>query len=90
MDVTEQRDREIVEFLRRIEANQQQALAAQQEQLALVRSQMERSERTIAESVGLQRIAVARQSQVRNFVLPVVLLLVALLVYLMVRWRMFY
>ncbi len=90
MDVTEQRDREIVEFLRRIEANQQQALAAQQEQLALVRSQIERSERTIAESVGLQRIAVARQSQVRNFVLPVVLLLVALLVYLMVRWRMFY
>lgn len=90
MDVTEQRDREIVEFLRRIEANQQQALAAQQEQLALVRSQMERSERTIAESVGLQRIAVARQSQVRNFVLPVVLLLVALLVYLLVRWRMFY
>ncbi|HWJ04177.1 MAG TPA: hypothetical protein VNS57_00110 [Steroidobacteraceae bacterium] len=88
--MTEQRDREIVEFLRRIEANQQQALAAQQEQLALVRSQMERSERTIAESVGLQRIAVARQSQVRNFVLPVVLLLVALLVYLLVRWRMFY
>lgn len=91
MDVTEQQqNREIVEFLRRIEANQQQALAAQQEQLALVRSQMERSERTIAESVGLQRIAVARQSQLRNFVLPVVLLLVALLVYLLVRWRMFY
>lgn len=88
--MVEQQEREIVEFLRRIEANQQQALAAQQEQLALVRSQMERSERAIAESVGLQRLAVARQSQIRNVALPVVLLLVVLLVYLMVRWRVFY
>jgi|GEM_PF-5724473 hypothetical protein len=86
----EQQERETIELLRRIEANQQQALAAQQEQLALVRSQMERSERAIAESVGLQRLAVARQSQIRNVALPVVLLLVALLVYLMVRWRVFY
>lgn len=88
--MVEQQEREVVEFLRRIEANQQQALAAQQEQLALVRSQMERSERAIAESVGLQRLAVARQSQIRNVALPVVLLLVVLLVYLMVRWRVFY
>lgn len=83
-------DREIVELLRQIESNQRQALAAQQEQVALVRAQMERSERTIAESMTLQKVAVARQSQIRNLTLPLVGLLLGLLVWLLVRWRMLF
>lgn len=81
---------EWVELLRRIEANQREALAAQQEQLALVRAQMERSERTISESIALQKVAVARQSQIRNLALPLVGLLICLLVWLLVRWRMLF
>lgn len=87
--MTDQSGNEVAELLRRIEANQQRALAAQQEHLALARAQFERSERTINESVELQRIAVARQSQIRNVVLPVVALLIGLLLYLLFRWRMF-
>jgi hypothetical protein len=88
--MTDQAEREVVELLRRIEANQRQALASQQEQVALAKAQYERSERTIQESVELQRIAVARQSQIRNLVLPVVALLVVLLVWLLFRWRVLF
>jgi hypothetical protein len=88
--MTDQAEREVVELLRRIEANQRQALASQQEQVALAKAQYERSERTIQESVELQRIAVARQSQIRNLVLPVVALLVVLLVWLLFRGRVLF
>ena len=86
----EQSQREVVDLLRRIEANQQRALEAQQEQLALVRKQMERSERTIAESVDLQKLAVARQAQLRNVALPLIGVLMVLLVWLLVRWRVLF
>ena len=88
--MTEQDGREMVELLRRIDSNQRQALAAQQEHLALARAQFERSERTINESVALQRIAVARQTQIRNVALPVVGLLVVLLVWLLFKWRVLF
>ena len=88
--MADQADREIAELLRRIESNQRAALAAQQEHLALARAQFERTERTINESVQLQRVAVARQSQIRNVALPVVGLLVVLLVWLMFRWGMLF
>ena len=86
--MTEETGSEVIELLKRIEGNQQRALAAQQEHLALARAQFERSERTINESVALQRVAVARQLQIRNVVLPVVALLIGLLLYLLFRWRM--
>ena len=88
--MTDQDGREIVELLRRIESNQRDALAAQREHLAVARAQFERSERTINESVELQRVAVARQSQIRNVALPLVGLLVALLVWLLFRWRILF
>ena len=88
--MTDQGEREMIDLLRRIEANQREAIAAQQEHLALARAQFERSERTINESVELQRVAVARQSQIRNLTLPIVGLLVVLLVWLLFRWRMLF
>ena len=88
--MTDQSEREVVELLRRIEANQRQALAAQQEHVALAKAQYERSESTIQEGIVLQRVAVARQSQIRNVVFPVVVLLVVLLVWLLFRWRMLF
>lgn len=82
-----ERDDEILELLRRIERNQQAALQVQREQLALAASQLERSGRSIDESLALQRVAVARQAQVRNVALPLILALVGLLVYLVLKWR---
>ena len=55
--------------------------------LALAQAQLERSSRNIDESVELQRVAVARQAQVRNVALPLIVALLALLGYLLVKWR---
>jgi cytochrome c-type biogenesis protein CcmH/NrfG len=78
---------EIIELLRRIEANQLRALEAQQEQLTLARAQVERAEQRVAESISLQKVAVQRQAKAAIVFLPVVVALLALLVYLLVRWR---
>lgn len=80
---------QIIELLRRIEQNQEKALAAQQKHLALAEAQLERSNTTIAESIGLQRLAVARAAQVRNIALPLIVVLLLLLAYLLFKWRMF-
>ena len=84
----EQHD-QIIELLKRIEQNQLQALQTQEKHLALAQAQLDRSNTTIKESIELQRVAVARQVQMRNFLLPLIVVLLLLLGYLMVRWRMF-
>ena len=78
---------QIVELLKRIEQNQEMALQAQEKHLALAQAQLERSNHTIKESIDLQRVAVARQAQVRNIALPLILVLLLLLGYLLVKWR---
>jgi hypothetical protein len=83
------RQEDIIRLLERIEQNQSKALAAQEKHLAIAQAQLERSNKTVAESIELQRVAVARQAQVFRFGLPVVLLLLFLLGYLLVRWRVF-
>lgn len=77
---------EITSLLKRIEANQQAALKAQEEHLDLARAQLERSNQSVRESIELQRVAVARQSQVAKILFPIVAVLLGLLVYLLVRW----
>jgi len=74
-------------LLRRIEENQRKALEAQEKHLALAQAQLDRSNQTIQESIELQRTAVARQKQALWVVLPLVGVLVLLLVYLLVRYR---
>jgi hypothetical protein len=86
--MVEQRD-EIIELLKRIEQNQGKALQAQEKHLALAQTQLERSNQNIDESIKLQRLAVARQAQVRNIALPLILVLLLLLGYLLVKWRVF-
>jgi len=78
---------QILEALKRIEANQRQALETQEQHLALAKAQLERSERTVNESVALQKLAVARQATVTRIALPLIILLIVLLGYLLVRWR---
>ena len=82
----EQHDK-IIELLKRMEQNQEKALQAQEKHLALAQAQLERSNQSINESIGLQRTAVARQAQIRNVAFPLILILLLLLGYLMVKWR---
>lgn len=79
---------EIVELLKQIHANQERALQAQETHLALAREQLEQSNQRISESMDLQRLAVTRQAQVRNIVLPLIFVLLAMLVYVLVKWSL--
>jgi hypothetical protein len=79
---------QILELLRRIEQNQAKALQAQEQHLALAQAQLERSSKTIGESIELQRVTVARQAQIRNIALPLIAVLLLLLGYLLFKWRM--
>ena len=78
---------EILEALKRIEANQVRALKVQEEHVALARAQIERSERTVSESVALQKVAVRRAVLATRVALPLIVVLLVLLGYLLVKWR---
>jgi len=78
---------QVIELLERIDENQLKGLAVQELQIAYTKAQLDRSERSISESIGLQRLAVARQAQIRNLGLPVIAVLLVLLGYLLVKWR---
>lgn len=76
-----------IELLARIEENQRKALDMQQQHLQIAQAQLDRSNKTILESIELQRVAVSRQAQVTKFVVPLILGLLVLLGYLLVKWR---
>jgi len=78
---------QIIALLERIEENQAKALHIQEQQVAFAKAQLERSEKTVEESIALQRVSVARQAQVRNVAFPLLFVLVVLLGYLLVKWR---
>lgn len=80
-------DERIVSLLASIEENQRKALEAQEKHLALAQAQLERSSQTIQESVKLQRTAVARQKQALWVVFPLVGVLLFLLMYLLLKYR---
>jgi hypothetical protein len=77
----------VVELLARIEENQRKALEAQQQHLQVAQAHLDRSNRTVQESIELQRAAVARQAQITRFILPVLVVLLVLIAYLVVKWR---
>lgn len=79
----------IIELLGRIEENQRKALEAQQQHLKVAQAQLDRSNKTIQESIELQRTAVTRQAQIARFVIPLILVLLVLLGYLLLKWRVF-
>jgi len=78
---------QIISLLTRIEENQRMSLETQERHLALAQAQLDRSNQTIQESIELQRTAVARQKQALWVALPLVGVLVLLLVYLLIRYR---
>jgi hypothetical protein len=81
------RDEEVVTLLRDIRDGQQAALAQHREHLALARAEAERMRAVAEESLRVQRAAVDRARNVMLLGVPLVVVLLALLVYLLVRYR---
>lgn len=77
---------EIVALIKEIRDNQRLALARQEEHLELARRQLERSQTQVAQSIELQKAAVARVKQISRIAVPGIVLCLALIVYLIVRY----
>ena len=78
---------QIIAMLARIEENQRKALETQQQHLRIAQAQLDRSNKTIQESVELQRTAISRQGQILKVVMPLIALLLMLLGYVLFKWR---
>jgi hypothetical protein len=81
------REEEAVALLREIRDMQRQALDEQRAQRAVLEGHLADSRKQVAESIALQRSAVARARQATLIVAPLIVVLLGLLVYLLVRWR---
>ena len=77
----------IIELLTRMEDNQRKALEAHNRHVQIAQAQLDRSNTTIQESIELQRIALTRQARIFRFMLPLAGVLLILLVYLTIKWR---
>jgi hypothetical protein len=82
-------DDQIVELLTEIRDGQREALARQREQLELAREEAERMRRIADESVALQRAGIDRMRRISRIVLPIIVLLIALLVWIIFKYRLF-
>lgn len=91
--MTDQQSRETLQAIldeqKKIVALLEAGREAQQESLRFLRERYEHDARVRDESVALQRAAVERFRKLSYVVLPLVALCVALIVWLMVRYRMF-
>ena len=76
----------IRELLIEIRDNQRVSLQRQEEHLEIARRQMERSNTQVQESIELQRLAVDRVKKVSRIAVPGILLCIALIVYLLVKY----
>ena len=77
---------DIRELLVEIRDNQRLSLQRQEEHLEIARKQIERSSTQVQESIELQRLAVDRVKKVSRIAIPGILLCVALIVYLLVKY----
>jgi hypothetical protein len=77
---------EIRDLLIEIRDNQRLSLQRQEEHLAIAREQIERSRNQIDQSLALQRQAIERVKRVSRIAIPGIVLCIALIVYLLVRY----
>jgi signal transduction histidine kinase len=81
------REDDIVQLLTEIRDGQREALNRQREHVELAREQAERMRRTADESLAIQRTAVDRVKRVGRIVLPLIIALIALVGWLIVKYR---
>lgn len=77
---------EVLSLLREIRDQQREGLRIQKEHAGLAREQLDRSRRAVEESITLQREALSRQRSITRIAVPAILLCIALIAWLIVRW----
>ena len=79
-------DRQILETLRELRDGQRELIGLINAQHAMAQEQLARSRETVTESVGMQRVALQRQKVITLFAIPGILLCMAAIAYLMIRY----
>ena len=77
---------EIQKLLIEIRDNQNESLKNQQEHIDLSKKQLERAKAQVEESIGLQREAIAKQRTITRIAIPGILLCIAAILYLIIRY----
>ena len=77
---------QMLQVLREIRDAQRDALQKMEETQALVREQIALSRSAVAESVGMQRLALQRQRSISLVALPAILICIAAIGYLVLRY----
>jgi hypothetical protein len=85
--MSQENEQQILEVLREIRNGQREMIDLQSAQRAAAEEQVRKSRETIAESVALQRLALARQRTVTFIAVPGILACIAAIAYLV--WRYF-
>jgi len=74
------------QLLREIRDGQQKIIEMMSTQQALAEEQVKRSRESVAESVGLQRLALQRQRTITLVAIPAILVCIAAICYLVLRY----
>ena len=77
---------EILNILRQIRDGQREVIQLLSAQRTLAEEQLKKSRETIAESVGLQRLALQRQRTITLIAVPAILACIAAIAYLVIRY----
>lgn len=83
---SEDPQRELLEILREIRDRQREAVEILKQQRALVEEQLQKSRDAVAESIGLQKTALARQRQVTMVAIPGIVACILAIAYLVIRY----
>ncbi len=84
--MSDERQQQILDTLCEIRDGQRELLTLMQANKALAEEQMRQSQQRVEESVGLQRLALQRQRSVTRIALPAILVCIAAIVYLVLRY----
>lgn len=79
-------DDEVKNILMEIRDDQRVALRRQEEHLEIARQQLERARTQVAESINLQKEAIAKTRMITRIALPGVIFCIVLILYLIVRY----
>ena len=84
--MTQEEQKEILDTLRQIRDGQREVIQLLSAQRALAEEQLKKSGERIAESVGLQRLALQRQRTITLIAVPGILACIAAIAYLVIRY----
>ncbi|MNC90876.1 hypothetical protein D3C83_70300 [compost metagenome] len=82
----EEEQKEILDALREIRDGQREVIQLLSAQRTLAEEQLKKSGERIAESVGLQRLALQRQRTITLIAVPGILACIAAIAYLLIRY----